>query len=66
MQLHVCCVKVQNYLSVEHGTERCKRKFKFKTNTDSEPTNFKQSTVTYLEGDDCKNGALIPKADTEY
>ena len=41
-------------------------KFKFRTNSDSEPTRFTQSTITYLEGDDCKSGALIPKADTEY
>lgn len=41
-------------------------KFSFKTMKDSEPTKFTQSTITYLEGDDCKLGALVPQADTKY
>lgn len=40
--------------------------FSFKTQKDTEPTKFTQSTITYLEGDDCKLGALNPQADTEY
>lgn len=38
----------------------------FTTEKDSEPTKFYQSTICWLEGDDCINGALIPKADTKY
>lgn len=39
---------------------------KFTTEKDTEPTKFYQSTISWLEGDDCINGALIPKADTTY
>lgn len=38
----------------------------FMTNKDSEPTVYKQSTEVYLQGTDCKNGQLIPQADTVY
>lgn len=41
-------------------------KFTFKTKNNSEPTKFTQSTITYLEGDDCKLGALVTQADTTY
>lgn len=39
---------------------------KFTTEKDTEPTKFYQSTISWLMGDDCVNGALIPKADTTY
>lgn len=38
----------------------------FTTNKNSEPTKFTQAKNVYLEGTDCKNGALIPLADTTY
>lgn len=38
----------------------------FKTNKDSEPTRFSQSDLVFLEGTDCRAGALLPKADTTY
>lgn len=38
----------------------------FTTVKDSEPTKVKQSNIVYLEGTDCKDGALLPKSDTTY
>lgn len=38
----------------------------FTTEKDVEPTKFYQSTIAWLEGSDCANGALIPQADTKY
>lgn len=41
-------------------------KLVFTTPTDDEPIIFNQCDIAYLNGSDCKNGALIPKADTTY
>lgn len=41
-------------------------RYKFKTQKDTEPTKFTHSNIVYYTGDDCSNGALICKADTEY
>ena len=38
----------------------------FKTPKDSEPMKYYQSKIVYLQGTDCLNGQLIPKADTTY
>ena len=38
----------------------------FKTPKDSEPIKYSQSKIVYLQGTDCINGQLIPKADTTY
>lgn len=38
----------------------------FKTPKNSEPMKYYQSKIVYLQGTDCLNGQLIPKADTTY
>lgn len=41
-------------------------KLVFSTKKNTEPTKFVQSSLVYLDGTDCKNGVLVPKADTKY
>lgn len=41
-------------------------RLEFTTEKDTEPTKFYQSTVCWLVGDHCVNGALILKPDTTY
>lgn len=43
-----------------------KTTLEFTTGKDTEPTKFNQSNDLWLEGADCINGGLIPKADTTY
>ena len=38
----------------------------FTTNKNSRPTKYSQSNEVYLQGAHCKNGQLVPKADTTY
>ena len=38
----------------------------FTTEKHTDPTKFYQSTLIWLDGDDCINGALVPNADTKY
>lgn len=41
-------------------------RIQFSTKTSGEPTKFTQPDNVWLEGNDCKEGALIPKAATTY
>lgn len=59
-------VKYLKYRLPNVVTEDYETTLQFTTTKDTEPTQFNQSTLSWLTGDDCINGALIPKADTTY
>lgn len=59
-------VKSIKYRLPNTANSKYKVTLKFTTEKDTSPTKFYQSTISWLMGTHCVNGALIPRADTTY